>query len=762
MRVALVRGAAAAVVLAVCLSSLAFRNPAEGAFPPDLDVRLLEDANPTAWQAERAEVAQAWVARFGPRVALRWGDRSARPQLALIPGGFLGRLELDDRSDLLPALKEFLLSASDAVGLSPREVRDLSLVRIQEIPGAGLRQLRMEQRVSGVPVFEGEVRISIDAQDRVINIGGEFFPGVDQAVTPLVGPSEALSIAAKSLGLSGEVPPVANAGEGPQRWTRFEPGSEFRVPPQAHLVLLPFGGSRARLTWDVSLWEAVSGWGNLYQVLVDGLTGEVSVRRRLTLYVDDPADASGLVFEEDPEDGPQVDRSFAGDPVASPENWVLANQTLSKGLNVYSRADWGGNNNDSFNPLADGGDLLQFDFPFTDRWAQTGKIGDRDAAITNAFYIGNLYHDYFYDLGFDEPSGNHQDDNFGRGGAEGDHVNVDVQDSYSLSFIRNNANWSPTPDGTPPRTQYFMWTDPDRDGAFDAKVIWHEFSHGLSTRLVGGPASICLSGPQPGGMGEGWGDFFGVSHFSDPADDPAGPAIVGEYVTGNYDRGIRRYPYHVDPAVNPLTYADLCDNGSCEVHDEGEIWANVLWNVRHDLILEHGFEEGRHRAEQLAVDAMKLSPCNPNMVEMKDLILQADEQRYGGQDECTIRGAFARRGLGASATSNGTGSDAHAAFDATGPLGASLTWDDDVSLVWEAREGAVSYRVARGDLAAGSANAFDDAVCIGSPVEPSFQDAELPAQGDGFYYLTGVEDACGLSGFGSASDGSPRAASGCE
>jgi len=56
-----------------------------------------------------------------------------------------------------------------------------------------------------------------------------------------------------------------------------------------------------------------------------------------------------------------------------------------------------------------------------------------------------------------------------------------------------------------------LWTSatPYRDGDFEAGIVIHELTHGLSTRLTGGPAnSACLRGGESGGMGEGWGGGF--------------------------------------------------------------------------------------------------------------------------------------------------------------------------------------------------------------------------------------------------------------
>jgi extracellular elastinolytic metalloproteinase len=73
----------------------------------------------------------------------------------------------------------------------------------------------------------------------------------------------------------------------------------------------------------------------------------------------------------------------------------------------------------------------------------------------------------------------------------------------------NNANFMTPPDGQAPRMRMYVWdtATPYRDGDVEAGIVIHEYSHGLSTRLTGGPAnSGCLGFGEAGGMGEGWGD----------------------------------------------------------------------------------------------------------------------------------------------------------------------------------------------------------------------------------------------------------------
>ena len=111
--------------------------------------------------------------------------------------------------------------------------------------------------------------------------------------------------------------------------------------------------------------------------------------------------------------------------------WVEATET--KGPNVDACLDADGNN------VCDGratDTQAHFDFDFTDDFVQANNpVTDRNAAITNAFYWANTLHDWLYRLGFDEPSGNFQADNYNRGGTAGDALWVDVQDAGAQNNV---------------------------------------------------------------------------------------------------------------------------------------------------------------------------------------------------------------------------------------------------------------------------------------------------------------------------------------
>ncbi|MBK7556479.1 MAG: M36 family metallopeptidase [Flavobacteriales bacterium] len=123
--------------------------------------------------------------------------------------------------------------------------------------------------------------------------------------------------------------------------------------------------------------------------------------------------------------------------------------------------------------------------------------------MTNLFVQFNVMHDVFYRYGFDEAAGNFQSNNYGRGGAENDFVFADAQDGLTM----NNGSFGTPPDGTNGRAQLYLWnlTTPQRDGDMDNGLVTHEYGHGISHRLVGGPsnANTLANQDQPG---EGWSD----------------------------------------------------------------------------------------------------------------------------------------------------------------------------------------------------------------------------------------------------------------
>ncbi len=271
---------------------------------------------------------------------------------------------------------------------------------------------------------------------------------------------------------------------------------------------------------------------------------------------------------------------------------------------------------------------------------------DLDAIITQLFYYTNDMHDWLWGFGFDEASGNFQVTNFSGNGTAGDAVQAEAQDGFNFGCVDNamppnvirclnNANFGTNGDGTTARMQMFMWARPNRpyrDGSMDGDVIAHEYGHGVSNRLVPGTLSGAID--QAGSLGEGWSDTISFLRWGD--------TTVGEYVTGNAASGIRNFAYD----VHPWTYGNYSTTVTSP-HRNGEIWGATMYDIR--VLL------GINLTTQLVLDGMRSTGNGPSptFLDARDGILANDQAANGEANRCALWAAFAGRGMGVNAVSNG-------------------------------------------------------------------------------------------------------------
>ncbi len=210
-----------------------------------------------------------------------------------------------------------------------------------------------------------------------------------------------------------------------------------------------------------------------------------------------------------------------------------------------------------------------------------------------------------------------------------------------------------------------------RDSDLDNGIIAHEYGHGVSNRLVGGPSAVtCLNNDEQ--PGEGWSDWLALILTAVQSDGPTTARGVGTYVSFEPANGpgIRNFPYTTDLGVNPQTYADI---GTTNIpHGVGEIFASTLWEMYWRLVLRDGFDAdlysgsgGNNLALQLSIDGMKMTPCRPGFVQARDAILAADNANYNASNRCVIWKAFAKRGVGESADQGMIGLNGNGVGDET-------------------------------------------------------------------------------------------------
>jgi hypothetical protein len=210
----------------------------------------------------------------------------------------------------------------------------------------------------------------------------------------------------------------------------------------------------------------------------------------------------------------------------------------------------------------------------------------------------------------------------------------------------------------------------DLDGSLDNGVVSHEYGHGISNRLTGGPANSSCVIQNVGTaaapiytqcMGEGWSDFFALWMTTKPGDIGSANRYTGAYIGGN-TTGIRTRPYttNFSAAGNNLTYGAIPNgNGTVnyqESHNLGEIWAATLWDLNWQFIYKYGYNSnfyastgGNNMALKLILDACKIQTCNPSFLDGRNAILRADSLNNRAANSSVIWRVFARRGMGYSA-----------------------------------------------------------------------------------------------------------------
>ena len=389
---------------------------------------------------------------------------------------------------------------------------------------------------------------------------------------------------------------------------------------------------------------------------------------------------------ESPNDGDRVIVRNPADAAASPFGWHDTNGlvgpefTITRGNNVNAYADTHNNNAPDPASQPDGGPGLDFNHPIPTFDATPAVY--RDAAVDNLFYWNNVMHDVTFGYGFTEEAGNFQASNYTGRARAGDDVQAEAQDGGGVL----NANFATPVDGNPGRMQMYLWVDafdtlglgPEdivrpystqvRDGDLDGGVIAHEYGHGVSNRMVGGPNNVSCLRTHDEREGEGWSDYWSYSLTMRSGDDGATPRGIGTYVVyheqGRSGPGIRITPYSTDMKVNPSTYNTI--KTAAEPHGVGYVWASMLWDLYWNLVEKHGFNPnhydpwhtgGNNLTNQLVVDGMKFAPCEPGFVDARNAIIAADAALTGdpangvpGANECLIWRTFARRGLGVDAS----------------------------------------------------------------------------------------------------------------
>ncbi|MFP6701437.1 MAG: M36 family metallopeptidase, partial [Planctomycetaceae bacterium] len=551
----------------------------------------------------------------------------------------------DDAAGSLALANNFLADRADEIGIDVADLDDARVTGQYVSLGSGTSHIYLQQTHAGLDVQGATIGVHVSAKDELVALNSEFVQGLGsitpaaEDVQPQLTATEALEQVADQLGwmvgpgsiitLEG---PIDNPYEDPavdqaQVLRSFDISQE---PIPVHLAWVPTDDGGIELVWSMTI-ERDEG-PHLYDITASTTSGDIlSQADRVLNYsyevfaqpVANPFDAARSL-EVDPQDA-----------VSSPSGWHDDGTTVytdTRGNNAIVQED--ANSDDAGGTRPDGGASGVFAFPLD---LTQPPSANEDAANTNAFYWTNIAHDIFYRYGFDEAAGNYQTTNFTGQGSGGDAMIVDIFDPAG-EWLAGGPYFVPEPEGTAPRITLGANTipDPDTMASLGNQILVHEYSHGISLRLVGGSSDISvLQNPQGRGLGEGWGDWHALMLHQKATDTPTTQELTADYYLQD-PAGLRNYPYTTDMTVNPLTYESYNSpfpngNAGNEIHNAGEIWASVLWDLNWLMVARCGFDAdlyagsgGNNTLLQLTMDAMKLGPTDPTFLDARDAILAAD------------------------------------------------------------------------------------------------------------------------------------------
>jgi extracellular elastinolytic metalloproteinase len=550
-----------------------------------------------------------------PLLVVDRDEQTRTPRLLMRLGGTLTGPRRGDPAEIA---QRYVRTHLRDLGLTEGDIGSLGGLRRVDLPGGG-QQLRWRQYHGGVPALDSELRVAVTAAGEVLSVTGaprhDLEPALDR---PRLTAHEALRAAG-----AAPAPSVAAGPSGPRRTTRFAGGDE------ASLVLF-----EGQLAWRVVFREDSQA---VWDVVVDAGSGKPLRRVNRVQQID--------VYERHP------GQSFEPTEVNLQQQpgWLPANATTMAGSYAHAWADANGNDEAEPGEDVEPGDYgfppRRFGFctPFPCTWNSNDPgswIHNRSQGTVQAFYYVNSFHDWLRDeLGFKQ------------GAFEGgDRVQVQTFDGAGLNpQRRNNANMFTPPDGRPPVMQMYLFDTRDVHGGDDAAIVYHEYTHGLTNRLVTDADGWgALTSAQSAAMGEGWSDFFAMDYLVESGYQPDAPGKDGQIDLDEYTGANGRYKT-LDCSVaacGGFTYANFGKiAGGPEVHADGEIWGQTLWELRDRL--------GGFVTRRIVYGALLLAPPEPSFLDMRNAILLADQTLYGAAHHNTIWDVFTRRGMGWFASTNG-------------------------------------------------------------------------------------------------------------
>lgn len=581
---------------------------------------------------------------------------------------------VENEGTLIDRALNHVAATSAAFGFAPEEpaefVPDPNIIT----SSSGSRVVHLHQTYHGIPVYQMTRSVRFSPSNKINDVVGDNINlplgintapslNVIQAVTAMLqhiaDPSNIEKTVDEwgqpnipiNIDISDYIPKIeAVFSLLPSRPTVLSKGP-FAEPITAHLVLF-YKNPDARLGWYLRIvmpdhleqYEAIVSADQtnpeilLFQNLASTIRGTGSV------YKENPgaANRQKIIFPQNLTDYPLV--PSANLPTHFPGHWCDGNKCI--GNNTIATL---GNSDITFEGKIQDNEVV-FD--------PDDETGD-EQKILNIFYFCNVMHDFFYMLGFDEEAGNFQAVNYTNQGTPNDPISSRAH----KGTIRGTANMYTPPDGQQSIMNMGLVGSTGRHTAFDADVVFHEFVHGVTNRLVGGRMNSPrgLQKPQSRGESEALSDYFALTIQN--INRPNEKVVLGDWVINN-SNGIRGFKYNRN---FPDHFGKIGTGRYTEEHNIGEIYCATLMEMNRNIVEELGAKEhGYQLCWQIIIDSLKLSPANPSFLDGRDAILTALDSLYMAKKmndidyskiKKAIWKAFAKFGMGPNADCFGASLD---------------------------------------------------------------------------------------------------------
>jgi hypothetical protein len=478
------------------LTASVIAGPASAAHPPedtDLEVGTREAARTQMEERRLVDI------ETGAPIALYRVNHSVRP----------GTPEFQTR--------DYLQAEAATLGLLRADLRDLVHHASRTTPAG--TTVRMRQHVDGVPVYGGEVTVTLNNHNQVVFVTSSYDPRISiDFAEPAVSTDHARAIANAHLGV-----------EGPSLH-------------DSHALMIYQDVNRTRLVHRVLTTPLERPRGE-WEVLVDAHDGSIVRAADIAYYVD----GSGNAFDPDP----------------------LSSATAVYGAPGYTD----GNDADTAQLTAEAFPVVLPDITFNGGiYSLTGPYADCtdwDGPYKGVFSQGSSTWDFTRNAdAFEAVNGYHHIDTFMR--YINETLGVPLMPYHYATGVRYDPHgWNGADNSSySSATGRLTFGEGGVDDAEDADVLIHELGHGIHDWVTSGGLS------QVQGLSEGCGDYLAVSYSRVLGNwTPADPQYDWVFSWDGHN------PYWGGRTTAWIDTHPWPSGLVGQIHTDGQIWAGCMMRV---------------------------------------------------------------------------------------------------------------------------------------------------------------------------------------